>query len=103
MPVRASRENEDGGESLVLRVRDHLDASLHKAFREAYEGVEDVRRFIVDLRDTEHLDSSALGMLLLLREFAKDQGSEVVIRRCRYGASRTLQRVHFHQLFRIEE
>ncbi|MBK5942678.1 STAS domain-containing protein [Halorhodospira halophila] len=101
MPVRASYE--EGGESLVLRVPSYFDFSVHEAFRAAYEGAEGVRRFVVDLHETEYLDSSALGMLLLLNEFAIERGGEVVIRHCCHGASQILERTNFLRLFQVED
>ena len=46
-----------------LRVEGRFDFSAHQQFREAYmnEPAGDVQ-FVVDVRDTETMDSSALGM-----------------------------------------
>lgn len=94
---------EDGGKTLVLNVSGYFDFSLHKEFRQAYKGSEGVRRFVVDLRETEYMDSSALGMLLLLREFATEQGGEVVLRNCSREVRKILEIANFQRLFRIEE
>ncbi|MBK1727243.1 STAS domain-containing protein [Halorhodospira neutriphila] len=94
---------EDDGQSLVLSVQGYFDFSLHKDFRQAYKGAEGVRRFVVDLRDTEYMDSSALGMLLLLREFAGDQGGEVILRHCSREVRKILEIANFQRLFQIED
>ncbi|MBK1734680.1 anti-anti-sigma factor [Halorhodospira abdelmalekii] len=94
---------EDGGKTLVVNVRGYFDFSLHKDFRQAYKGAEGIRRFVVDLRETEYMDSSALGMLLLLREHATDQGGEVVLRNSSREVRKILEIANFQRLFRIEE
>lgn len=101
MGIESSRQ--DDGQSLVLKVKGHFDFSLHKEFRQAYKKEEGVRRYIVDLRDTEYMDSSALGMLLLLREFASDRGAEVVLQNCSREVRKILEIANFQRLFRIED
>lgn len=101
MTIESSRQ--DQGESLVLKVKGHFDFSLHKEFRQAYKGEDDVKRYIVDLKETEYMDSSALGMLLLLREFASDRGSEVVLQSCSREVRKILEIANFQRLFRIED
>ncbi len=93
---------EDDGQALVLYIQGFFDYSLHKEFRQAYKGVEGIRRYIIDLSETEYMDSSALGMLLLLREFASDQGSEVVLRNCSREVRKILEVANFQRLFQIE-
>jgi anti-anti-sigma factor len=69
---------------LTLRVRERFDFSLHKRFREAYQPRNGTapRSYVVDLAETEEMDSSALGMLLLLREYAGGERSEIHIVNC---------------------
>ena len=58
-------------DELVINVAGRFDFSAHLDFRNAYEDLE--RRpqsYAVDLADATYLDSSALGMLLLLRDHA---------------------------------
>ncbi len=101
MSIRTAYE--DSGQSLVLHVQGFFDFSLHKDFRQSYKGVEGVKRYVIDLAETEYMDSSALGMLLLLREFAADQGAEVVLRNCSREVRKILEIANFQRLFRIED
>ncbi len=101
MPIQSSVQ--DDGQTLVMKVKGHFDFSLHKEFRQAYKNSESVRRYVVDLRDTEYMDSSALGMLLLLREFASDHGGEVALRSCSREVRKILEIANFQRLFRIED
>jgi len=61
----------------VITVQGHFNFSLHQAFREASTqalATTDVRTLEVDLSKADYLDSSALGMLLVLREQAEKVG-----------------------------
>jgi anti-anti-sigma factor len=93
---------EDGGQTLVIAIKDNFDFNLHREFREAYRDRTDVSRFVVDLAGTEYIDSAALGMLLLLRESAHAHGAEVLIRNSAEGVQRILEIANFQKLFEIQ-
>lgn len=54
-------------EQLTITIKGGFDFGQHQAFREAYER-QPAKRVVIDLKDATYLDSSALGMLLLLRD-----------------------------------
>jgi anti-anti-sigma factor len=58
------------GKEVVIEISGRFDYRVHREFRAAYEPLAGVRHFRVDLRRVTFLDSSALGMLLLLRDHA---------------------------------
>ena len=60
------------------------------------------RVFIVDLSATEYVDSSALGMMLLLKEFAESGGSSVRIRTPRPEVREILTIASFDKIFKFE-
>ena len=62
-----SSELFDDGKGLHITVSGRFDASLLDAFRRSFEEADSVSisHYTVDLEDTVHLDSSALGMLLV--------------------------------------
>ncbi|MCW9014748.1 MAG: STAS domain-containing protein [Gammaproteobacteria bacterium] len=63
-----------------LKISGRFDFSLHNEFRKAYKDIGITGgEYIVDLGTTEYLDSSALGMLLLLKEHAESESSKVRI------------------------
>ena len=100
MPIHTRRD--DDGQSLVIAIDGRFDFSTHQAFRDAYEhGGQDIRKYIVDLTDTTYLDSSALGMLLLLRDHAGGDNSSIVIANCNNDVRRILSISNFEQLFNI--
>ena len=91
---------EDG--CLTINVAGRFDFSLHQEFRDAYEKVEPAPPAIrVDMGSAEYLDSSALGMLLLLRDFAGGDQARVEIVNCNADVRKILSISNFEQLFVI--
>lgn len=92
----------DDARELVITIKGRFDFSAHQAFRDTYESLTaEPVRYRVDLRDTSYLDSSALGMLLLLRDHAGGDHAEVNIINCNPDVRKILAIANFEQLFAI--
>jgi len=92
----------DDGEALSIRIIGRFDFSAHQEFRDAYEPLpEQPRHFKVDMREASYLDSSALGMLLLLRDHAGGDSAGVEIVNCNAEVRKILGISNFEQLFAI--
>jgi anti-anti-sigma factor len=89
-------EKQDG--IVTVQVAGRFDFTCHQEFRRAYEQVEDVRAFRIDLAATDYIDSSALGMLLLLRESAGGRASIELVN-CKPAVRRVLEIANFGSLF----
>jgi len=98
MPLTTHRQ--EG--TLTFRIDDRFDFSLHRDFRAAHEGQSGVSCYVVDLTSAGYMDSSALGMLLLLREWAQGSGAEVRILTRTSFVRRILAKARFDKLFRID-
>ncbi|WP_018873522.1 STAS domain-containing protein [Thioalkalivibrio sp. ALJ16] len=93
----------DDQKEVRIRVRGRFDFEQHQAFRAAYRATAGTGvRYIVDLSQTEYMDSSALGMLLLLREHAGGEFSDITISGASEGVRKVLDIANFGRLFRIE-
>ncbi|QJD58831.1 STAS domain-containing protein [Pseudomonas sp. gcc21] len=101
MAIQASHSTD--GQVLTIRVSGRFDFSVHQAFREAYErsGLTP-QRYVVDLQDTDYIDSSALGMLLLLRDHAGGDEALIQIVHCNPDVRKVFSISNFEQLFSIE-
>ena len=67
--ARVFSELSDDGGTLTIRISGSFDFNLHREFQRAYQNLPTCpRRCRIDLSETLHLDSAALGMLLLLRD-----------------------------------
>lgn len=94
----------DGGARLVLTGR--FDFNAHREFRQATEGVlQDpaLRELVIDFSRVDYIDSSALGMLLLLREKAENKGKCIVLSGVQGMVREVLTIANFGKLFTIRE
>jgi len=92
----------DGGKKVTISVSGKFDFQLYDEFRNSYDetngnGV----HYVVDLSATEYLDSSALGMLLLLREHAGGESSKVDIVNTSVDVKKILDVANFGKLFKV--
>lgn len=100
MSIRSQTSSD--GQALTIAVSGRFDFSAHKDFRKSYEDAKaDPKRYTVDLREATYLDSSALGMLLLLRDHAGGDAAEVQIVNCNSDVRKILTISNFEQLFDI--
>ena len=85
---------------LTIQVSGRFDFSIHNEFRQATKAAEDnVKCIVVDLSHTDYLDSSALGMLLVLRD--KVPGNNVKIVGARTDVKKILEIANFDKLFSV--
>jgi len=94
----------DNGSILTIAIDGRFDASSLDEFRRAYEDVDSnsLQKYVVDLSDTVHLDSSALGMLLVLRDFAGGDKANITIDKCSPEVKKIFAISSFEQLFTIQ-
>ncbi|MBF0110264.1 MAG: STAS domain-containing protein [Magnetococcales bacterium] len=89
----------------VINIKGRFNFEMHSQFRTAYQ--EDTskgqkgRKFVIDLSGTEYIDSSALGMLLLLREEAGTNESDIEIVNAKPEIRKILETANFQRLFKI--
>lgn len=97
MSVSLERSDED----VRIVIRGAFNFHAQKEFREAYMEAPPELRYTIDMGGVEHVDSSALGMLLLLREHAGGESSRIAIRNCSPEIRNLLEVAQFHSLFKI--
>ncbi len=95
-----SELSQDG--KLTIRVKGRFDFGRHREFREAYEHLNSApRTVVVDLKEATYLDSSALGMLLLLRDHVGGDESRVSMVNASSDVRKILAISNFDKLFDI--
>ncbi len=93
----------NNGNELTVQIEGRFDFSAHQEFRDAYEKAgSDINSYIIDMRNATYLDSSALGMLLLLRDHAGGDSAKVRITNCNADVRKILTISNFEQLFSID-
>ncbi len=89
-------------QKLTISIRGRFDFSAHKDFRESYEQTQNpANSYSIDMSDANYIDSSALGMLLLLRDHAGGDHADVEIVNCNADVKKILTISNFDQLFTI--
>ena len=100
--MQASIHNESGKATIKLDGR--FDFNTHREFRSAYEPLvvdPAVRAVVVDFSGVDYLDSSALGMLLMLRDKLGGANKEVALVGVRGNVKQVLDIANFAKLFQI--
>ena len=97
-----SAKTSSNGSELNICIEGRFDFSSHQEFRKAYEesGMAP-NLYVVDMKETTYLDSSALGMLLLLRDHAGGDEAQISIVNCNDDVKKILTISNFEQLFEI--
>ncbi|MDD0974573.1 STAS domain-containing protein [Pseudomonas fontis] len=90
------------GQDLTIKVKGRFDFGKHQEFRDAYERQgRTFKSVVVDLKDATYLDSSALGMLLLLRDHAGGDSADVRVLNTSSDVRKILAISNFDKLFNI--
>jgi len=93
-------ENHD---TITISVKDRFDFAKHRAFRDSYRNSPKSAKFVLQMREVNYIDSSALGMMLILREHAmKHRSDKVKIIGCNPEIRKILTIANFNQMFDIE-
>jgi anti-anti-sigma factor len=100
MPINVTKS--DDGNTVTLNISGRFDFSLHKEFRDSYRDQPAGVKYVLNMRNTEYMDSSALGMLLLLREHAGGDNSNITIEGCQDDIRKILTISNFSKLFTIK-
>ncbi len=89
-----------------LTLAGRFDFNAHRDFRQASESVLQapaVKELDIDFSRVDYLDSSALGMLLLLREKAEGQGKRIVLSGVQGTVKQVLEIANFGKLFTLRD
>jgi anti-anti-sigma factor len=90
-------ENRD---TVTIQITGRFDFRLIKDFQQVLS--RDPRQWVVDLTTVDYVDSSALGMLLLLRERVGGDSLRVQLRGVRGQPRDVLLMAKFDRMFKLE-
>jgi len=87
---------------LNIKIGGRFEFGVHNEFRDAVKLAESgVKKIIVDMSQTEYLDSSALGMLLVLRDKIGGDRNAVLLTGARAEVKKILEIANFDKLFTV--
>jgi anti-anti-sigma factor len=97
-----SKVTEDN--SAILQISGRFDINDFENFSDISKNLinKGVKKYVVDLAETEYLDSSALGMLLLLRERVGGDDADITIVNASSEVKKILTISNFQRLFKLE-
>ena len=87
----------DDGKQIFISMPERFAFEIHSELRKAYSNNKSITKVVVDLSNTSYLDSSALGMLLQLREHAGDDINSVKIVNAKNDVKDILKVANFGQ------
>ncbi len=89
--------------AIVITMPGRFDSRSHGAFRALHASLRGREQpVIVDFQRTEYMDSSALGMLLCLRQDVGGDDAQIVLRNCGDAVAKILGIANFQKLFDIQ-
>ena len=92
------------GLKAVIKLSGRFDFNAHREFRAAYDPLvvdASINSVVVDFGDVDYLDSSALGMLLMLRDKMGGVNKEVALASVKGNVKQVLDIANFGKLFQI--
>ncbi len=101
--MTVSADQSDDGQEVVIKVTGRFDFSCHLEFTRAFKAYPcSEKRYVVDFSGTDYMDSSALGMLLQLRDHS-DKEAGVALINGSEGVREILHTANFGKLFTISD
>lgn len=93
----------DDGNTLIVKISGKFDISLSKTFGDSYENkIHSVSKVVLDMADVQHIDSSGLGMMLMLRERFGEDKEKIEIVNAGSNVAKIFELTGYGRLFNIE-
>lgn len=100
--MTVSTQAMNNGKTLKISITDRFDFNIHKDLRSAYKDNPSNLNYVIDLKGASYMDSSALGMLLQLREHAGGSKTAVTISNADQNIREILRIANFDKLMTVE-
>jgi anti-anti-sigma factor len=101
MTVKTDLSTSD--DTLTISIDGKFDFGLLKEFRQAYSvSNAGASKYVVDMRRTETMDSSALGMLLNMKKYLNKEDRAIRIINCSPTLKKILLIARFDKKFKID-
>jgi len=95
-------ESSNEGRSVTIAISGCFDFNSVQEFRGAYMAIDGSKSTVeIDMRETEYMDSSALGMLLNMKKHLQSSDSAIRILNCKPQVKKILEISRFDKKFLI--
>jgi len=94
----------DDGKVITISISGRFDFAVQNEFRECYysSGPDDGLKFVIDMANASYMDSSALGMLLMMREHLGGNSANITLSHCTAEIRNILTVANFQSLFKVD-
>lgn len=99
--MKATVQTRSNGGNTTLLVQGDFRFDAYDAFRQAYAGIAPEQELEIDLRQVTSMDSSALGMLLNMKEQLKRRDGEIKLVNAPEAIYKLLAIARFDKKFQI--
>lgn len=101
MSISAEKSND--GKSVTIAISGQFDFNVVQEFRNTYMNIDAGQSDVVlDMREAEYMDSSALGMLLNMKKYLGVADNSIRIVNCRPQVKKILDISRFDKKFQID-
>lgn len=102
MPVTSEVSADDN--TVTIKISGRFDFAVQNEFRDCYYNTSpgDKAKFIINMAGANYMDSSALGMLLMMREYLGGNAANISIINCSPDIKNILTVANFQSLFNME-
>jgi anti-anti-sigma factor len=91
------------GRQVTITVSGRFDFETHQDFSDTYRQFpKGEKTYLVDLGNADYVDSSALGMLLQLRDHSDKAAGGVLLANANHGVREILRIANFDKLFELD-
>ncbi len=87
--------------TVTITIDGMFDWSLQGDFRKAYEVSGELVHYVIDLRNTDYMDSSAFGMLLVFKDYVGGENANISIINASEDLKKSFSILQFDQLFNV--
>jgi len=102
--MELSTQISEDGKVFTISMSDRFDITTYTDLIESYKDkLGSVSKWILDMAEVEYVDSSALGMLLMLRERAGGENADINIVNLNSDLKKIFTTANFQKLFNMEE
>lgn len=89
-------------DELIIQIKGNFDFNQYNEFIESYQKYDQIfKKYTIDLAETKLVDASALGMFLILRDFAGGDSSEVCLVSPNPLVKEILEASKFNKIFNV--
>lgn len=96
-----SSEISPDANKITIKIGGRFDFAVQNEFRDCYYNAnpEQNTQFVIDMAGANYMDSSALGMLLMMREYLGGNAANISIVNCSPDIKNILTVANFQSLF----